>query len=109
MTAKHWEKECRREDWGKIIVDVMKYVLNKKYEQSKEFRDALEESKGHYIVEDQTSFPKKQPDTWGVKMIDGSFEGSNLLGRPLMELRDAGDLCYSLPDDAFCCLVLLKG
>lgn len=108
MTAKHWEKECRREDWGKIIVDVMKFVLNKKYEQSKEFRDALEESKGYYIVEDQTSFPKKQPDTWGVKMKDGMFEGPNLLGRLLMELRDSGNLSYSLPDDGLYCLTILN-
>ena len=108
MTAKHWEKTHRREDWGKMIVDAMKYVLNKKFEQSKEFRDALEESKGHYIVEDQTSFPKKQPDTWGVKMKGDMFEGSNLLGRLLMELRDKGVLSYSLPGDALYCLTILN-
>ncbi len=108
MTAKHWENTHRREDWGKMIVDAMKYVLSKKHEQSKEFRDTLEESKGYFIVEDQTSFPKKQPDTWGVKMKDDMFEGSNLLGRLLMELRDKCILSYSLPEDALYCLTILN-
>lgn len=78
----------------------MKFCLMQKYEQSAEFRQALEASQGRYIVEDQTSFPKKRPDTWGTKLHDGVYEGSNLLGRLLMELRDKGTLEYHLPDDA---------
>lgn len=100
MTAKHWEKTHRREDWGRIIIDVMKFALQMKYEQSSDFREKLEHSKGYFIVEDQTSFPKKQPDSWGVKKTGEMFEGSNLLGRLLMELRENGRLSYSLPDDA---------
>ena len=53
MTTKHWEKTHRREDWGKMIVDAMKFCLTQKYEQSEEFRQELERSKGNYIVEDQ--------------------------------------------------------
>lgn len=101
MTSKHWEKTHRREDWGKMIIDAMKFCLTKKYEQSKEFRQELERSKGKYIVEDQSSFPKKNPDAWGVKPSEGSYVGPNLLGRLLMELRDNGKLEYKLPDDAF--------
>lgn len=101
MIAKHWEKTHRREDWGQMIVDAMKFCLGLKYEQSEEYRQELERSKGKYIVEDQTSFPKKTPDTWGVKQQGDNFVGPNLLGRLLMELRDNGKLDYRLPDDAF--------
>ena len=100
MTTKHWEKTHRREDWGKMIIDAMKFCLTQKYEQSEEFRKELERSKGKFIVEDQTSFPKKTPDTWGVKLQDDNFVGPNLLGRLLMELRDAKTLEYKLPNDA---------
>lgn len=101
MTAKHWEKTHRRADWGQMIVDAMKFCLQMKYQQSQDFRDALEQSKGKYIVEDQTTFRKLQPDTWGVKPVGDDFVGPNLLGRLLMELRDNGKLEYQLPDDAF--------
>ncbi len=101
MTAKHWEKSHRREDWGQMIVDAMKYCLVQKYEQNEAFRQELERSKGKYIVEDQTSFPKKTPDAWDVKLQGDNFVGPNLLGRLLMELRDNGKLDYRLPDDAF--------
>ena len=99
MTAKHWEKDYRRVDWGQMIVDAMKFCLWEKYEQSETFRNELERSKGLIIVEDQTSFTKKHPDAWGVKLYGDSYEGPNLLGRLLMELRDAGCLTYSIPDD----------
>ena len=100
MTAKHWEKTHRREDWGQMIVDAMKFCLVQKYEQNEAFRQELERSKGKYIVEDQTSFPKKTPDTWGVKLQDDNYVGPNLLGRLLIELRDNGKLDYTLPADA---------
>ena len=106
MKAKHCEKVgIVREDWGRIIVDAMKYCLVQKYAQSEEFRTELEHSRGLFIVEDQSSFPKKNPDTWGVKLSgDGTeYVGPNLLGRLLMELRDSnGSLAYSLPSDATC-------
>ena len=108
MTSKHWEKTHRREDWGKMIIDAMKFCLTKKYEQSEEFRKELERSKGKIIVEDQTGFTKKNPDAWGVKLQGDNFVGPNLLGRLLMELRDIGKLEYQLPDDAFEFLQYLK-
>ena len=99
-TVKSYEKDYRREDWGQMIVDAIKFCLQTKYDQSKDFRDALEKSKGKFIVEDQTSFPKKTPDTWGVKLQGDCFVGPSLLGRLLMELRDNGKLEYRLPEDA---------
>ena len=106
-TAKHWEKTYRRSDWGSIIVDAMKFCLSKKYEQSEEFRLSLSLTKGLFIVEDQSSFPKKTADTWGVKRIDNNYVGPNLLGRLLMELRD-GHMTYSLPDNALKFMELLN-
>ena len=108
MTAKKWEKTHRREDWGEMVIDAMKFCLSQKYEQSEEVRKELERSKGKFIVEDQTSFPKKNPDAWGVKLQGDNFVGPNILGRLLMELRDNGELSYSLPDDAFDFIQILK-
>ena len=102
MTAKHQSKIGKqREDWGRYLVDAMKYCLMRKFEQSEKFREELAQTAGLFIVEDQTTFPKKTADTWGVKLsADGkSYEGPNLLGRLLMELRDNGKLDYSLPED----------
>ena len=107
-TAKHWEKTHRRSDWGSIIVDVMKYCLTMKYQQSEAFRSSLLRTNGLFIVEDQTSFPKKTADTWGTKLVGNEYVGPNLLGRLLMELRDNGELKYSLPEDALLCLKCLK-
>ena len=108
MTAKSYEKAYRRPDWGQMIVDAMKYCLTIKYEQSAEFRDLLMKSTGKYIVEDQTSMPKKNPDAWGVKAIGDNYVGPNLLGRLLMELRDNATLEYNLPDDAFDFIIFIK-
>lgn len=107
--AKHWEKTHRREDWGKMVVDAMKYCLMRKFEQSEDFRNKLERSRGKFIVEDQTSFKnKKEPDAWGVKLKDDHYVGPNLLGRLLMELRDIGKLEYHLPADTLTFLQYLK-
>ena len=110
MTAKHWEKTHRRNDWGQMIVDAMKYCLCQKWNQSEEFRNTLMQTQGRYIVEDQTTFPKKEPDTWGVKRREDVFVGPNLMGRLLMELRDGnGMLEYHLPDDALDFVGVIKG
>ena len=99
-TAKHWEKTHRRKDWGNIIVDAMKFCLTQKFEQSDVFREALQMTADHFIVEDQTSFPKKTADTWGAKLVGEEYVGPNLLGRLLMELRDSGHLDLCLSKDA---------
>lgn len=111
MKAKSWEgKGFRRDDWGKIFIDCLRYVLTVKYEQIPEFREALELSKGKFIVEDQTG-RVKIPDAYGV-ILDAEqniYKGPNLLGRLLMELRDRqGQLDYLLPDDAFDFIQILK-
>lgn len=106
--AKKGEKNgLRRKDWGQIIIDVMKFCLQTKYEQSEEFRHVLNETIGLSIVEDQTKLKTtksgnlKDADTWGVVRKGELFVGSNLLGRLLMELRENSKLEYHLPNDIF--------
>ncbi len=99
----------RRPDWGQIIVDVMKFCLQTKYDQSEEFRHVLNQTAGKKIVEDQSNRKTiKTVDTWGAVRVDNKYIGSNLLGRLLMELRDKGKLEYHLPDDIFDFLNYLK-
>lgn len=114
MPAKKLEVLHRRSDWGWIFIDVMKFCLKTKFDQCKIFRDKLNESKGKYIVEDQSSF-KKPTDAWGVKLdktgndsASKKFVGPNLLGLLLMDLRDNETLEYKLPDDIFDSLEYLK-
>lgn len=114
--AKKGEKNgLRREDWGQIIIDAMKFCLQTKYEQSKEFRHVLNETAGFIIVEDQTKLKTtrsgklKDADTWGVVRKGELFVGSNLLGRLLMELRDNGRLEYHLPNDIFNLISTVRG
>ena len=108
MTVMSFEKGHRSAVWGSMIVDAMKFCLVKKYEQSPEFREKLEASKGRFIVEDLTAMPKKSPGAWGVKSVGDDFVGPNLLGRLLMELRDQGTLEYHLPADALDFITVLK-
>ena len=90
-----------REDWPRIFLDALKFVLVTKYEQSEAFRNELERSKGLYIVEDETSRQKgKDADAYGTVLEGDEMVGPNLLGQFLMELRDTGKLDYTLPADA---------
>ena len=99
-----------REDWPKIFLDALKFVLVTKYEQSEAFRVELERSKGFYIVEDETGRPgcKKSADAYGTIRVGDEMVGPNLLGQFLMELRDTGKLDYTLPADALDFIEQLK-
>lgn len=113
MTAKHYQKleGHRREDWGQILVDVMKFCLQQKYEQCSEFRKELDSTKGFHIVELQDAKNDKESSRangWGVKTKGQNYEGANLMGRLLMELRD-GTMKYKLPDDWNKALVMIGG
>ena len=104
MKAKHQHKAgVVRADWPQIIVDVLKFCLMQKYEQSEAFRKELERSKGLFIVEVQSN-PKRPANTYSAKLSpDGkTWSGPNLMGRLLMELRDNGKLEWKLPEDVRC-------
>ena len=101
MRAKHYEKVVGvRSDWGKILVDALKFCLMTKYAQSEDFRAELARTGDRFIVEMQSN-PKRPANTYSAKLSpDGrTWSGPNLMGRLLMELRDNGKLDYHLPDD----------
>ena len=111
MTAKHWQTidGHRRADWGQIVLDVMKFCLQQKYEQCPEFRKELDSTKGYNIVELQVYINEKEStraNAWGVKTKGENYKGPNLMGRLLMELRD-GKMEYKLPDDWNKALVII--
>lgn len=107
MTAKSYEPDHRRQDWGSMIVDALKYAIQQKYEQCETFRQELERSKGKFIVEQQPN-PNKKADTWSAKLEGDKWVGSNLTGRLLMELRDNGKQEYNLPEDAMEFIRIIK-
>lgn len=100
MKSKPWQKTHRRDDWGQMLVDAMKFCLMIKFEQSQDFRTALNDSRRLYIVE-QHANPRTPADAWSAKLEGNEWVGPNLLGRLLMELRDNEELKYNLPNDAF--------
>ena len=53
-----------------MIIDAMKFCLQLKYEQSLEFKNELNRTKGSYIVElqdNKTDTVSSRPNGWGVK------------------------------------------
>ena len=97
MKARKKEYEVyERKDWPRYFLDALKFVLVTKYEQSEDFRNELERSKGLYIVEDETS-RRKEADAYGAVLVGDEMVGPSLLGQFLMELRDTGKLDYTLP------------
>lgn len=97
-----------RSDWKDMIMDAMKFCLQKKYEQCEKFRNELQRSKGLYIVEDETKHLRGKKPLWGAKHEGDVFAGPNVLGKLLMELRDNGKLEYNLPKDALDFVRILK-
>ena len=99
IEARHYEGTCGvRPDWGEIIVDALKFCLMTKYEQCSEFREELARTGTRFIVEKPA--PHKNTYSAGLTKNGKTWEGSNLMGRLLMELRDNGKLEYHLPEDA---------
>ena len=108
MKAKTFEKRgIERQDWKGIAVDVMRFCLNHKYQNSAEFRKVLSDSEGKSIVEDESNRKnrKKKPDSWGAVLdaATNEYYGKNIMGRLLMELREKKKLEYQLPSDIHIC------
>ena len=88
MAAKMKSKPHRsasREDWPRIRVRIMRWVLRVKLAQHmKRFGSVLLETGDAAIVERSS-----KDRFWGaVESGDGTLEGQNVLGRLLMELRE---------------------
>lgn len=88
MTAKMRSKPYRsqsRSDWEQVRIPVMKWCLRVKLAQNWEkFGGLLLETGERPIVEDSS-----KDDFWGaIRDETGAFQGRNVLGRLLMELRE---------------------
>lgn len=88
MTAKMRSKPHRkdsREHWDKIRVPIMKWCLRVKLAQNwNTFGELLLQTEDKPIVEDS-----RKDAFWGaIKNSEGTFQGCNILGRLLMELRE---------------------
>jgi type I restriction enzyme, S subunit len=89
MTAKMKSKPYRhdsRPDWDKVRVKIMRWCLRVKLAQNwGKFSELLLKSGTRPIVEES-----RKDDFWGAKPADGgTLIGMNVLGRLLMELREA--------------------
>ncbi|MEZ5594131.1 MAG: NADAR family protein, partial [Gammaproteobacteria bacterium] len=89
MTAKMKSKPHRsnsRRDWFQVRVKIMRWCLRVKLAQNwRKFSELLLETGDRPIVEQS-----RKDDFWGAKPVDdGTLVGMNVLGRLLMELREA--------------------
>lgn len=89
MTAKMKSKPHRKDsrpDWDRVRVKVMRWCLRVKLAQNwAKFSDLLLRTGDRPIVEES-----RRDDFWGAKAVDDqALVGMNVLGRLLMELREA--------------------
>ena len=92
-----------RADWKEIQTEWMKYCLNLKYRDNRDFRTDLH-STPLLPVEDATATNYASNLFWGAKLVEVEgrkyYFGCNVLGKLLAELRATkGKLEYSLPAD----------
>lgn len=87
MTAKMISKKYRpktRDDWEKMKIPIMQWVLRVKLVQNIDtFGKLLLETDSKNIVEESV-----KDAFWGAKIIDDKLVGINALGRLLMQLRE---------------------
>lgn len=87
ISAKHYARKFidkTRSDWDGSRFKIMKFCLQVKYFYNKqEFGELLLKTKNHQIVE--FTFEDK---VWGATDEGDYYEGTNALGRLLMELRE---------------------
>lgn len=75
---------CLREDWDEVRVSAMRITLSLKlWQHTERFGQALVDTGDLTIVE--KSF---RDQYWGAKPVAGGYEGENMLGRLLMDLRE---------------------
>lgn len=85
MVSKKYRNEKTRSDWDAKRVAIMKWCLRVKLIQNRDsFGELLLKSGDKPIVEES-----RKDQFWGAKRFDDErFEGTNALGRLLMELRE---------------------
>jgi ribA/ribD-fused uncharacterized protein len=71
-----------RPDWEEIKYDVLLVGLRVKFADP-HYRAVLLSTRDRFIAEDSPS-----DDIWGIRSRDGGYNGDNLLGKGLMQVRD---------------------
>ena len=68
--------------WDEVRIDAMRVALAFKLDQQPRFGAMLISSAGRTIVENSSRDP-----FWGARPVNGGYQGSNILGKLLTELR----------------------
>jgi ribA/ribD-fused uncharacterized protein len=87
MTAKMKSKKylsISRNDWNKVRVSIMRWVLRAKLASNFQKFSQLLLNTGHQTIVEYSS----KDDFWGAYLKEEVFVGQNVLGRLLMELRE---------------------
>ena len=101
MVAKSQLHLLNREDKAaanKEDIEFMKVCLELKLQYHPDLKNQLIETKNARIVEDCSSRPCGSGKFWGASLVDGKWQGSNVMGKLWMNLRDelqSGE--YELP------------
>ena len=69
-------------------VEIMRSVVKMKFDQNPVLKSRLKSLKGKVIVENIGSRKGERHLFWGARLVNGEWEGQNMMGRILMDLRD---------------------
>jgi len=89
MVAKKYRDKMFLVPMSGADVEVMRIVLKLKVEQHPELKEELLATGGdEEIIEDCTKRDRGSSRFWGAVLVDGEWQGENMLGRLWMWLRD---------------------
>jgi ribA/ribD-fused uncharacterized protein len=69
-------------------VDIMRSVVKMKFDQNPLLKSKLKGLKGKVIVENIGIRKGERHLFWGARLVNGVWEGKNMMGQILMDLRD---------------------
>jgi predicted NAD-dependent protein-ADP-ribosyltransferase YbiA (DUF1768 family) len=88
MKSKKYKSEMTVEPMSKQDVQNMKTCLLLKFTQNPVLLQKLLLTKNHVLIEDIGSRKGERHLFWGMRNKGGLWEGKNILGKLLMEVRD---------------------
>lgn len=86
-----WSNLLNREDKAaanKEDIEFMKVCLELKLQYHPDLKHLLIETKNARIVEDCSSRSGGSGNFWGASLVNGKWQGSNVMGKLRMNLRD---------------------
>ena len=88
MKAKKFKNQMVVVPMSEEDVKNMKMVVRLKFDQHPILKSKLKITGSHIIVENILNRKGERHLFWGMKKVDGLWEGNNNMGKILMELRD---------------------